>query len=70
MAVPDDDDIRDTVASWIINSAYDHDCLHELSYNWEDLTEEEDETVTKKVYEIFGRAKVSVVIDEVEYNGN
>ncbi|HEU4967284.1 MAG TPA: hypothetical protein VFT53_07510 [Candidatus Saccharimonadales bacterium] len=70
MAIPEDDDIRDRVASWILNSAADRDCLYELTYNWEDLTEEEDRIVTDKVYEIFGRAKVYVVIDEVEYNGN
>lgn len=70
MSLPDDGEIRDAVASWIIDSAQDSDCLYELSYNWEDLTEDEDREVTDKIYKIFDRAKVSVVIDEVEYNGN
>lgn len=67
--MPTDDEIRDAVAKWILSSAKDTDSLYELSYNWEDLTEEQDKEVTKKIYAVFGAAKVSVVIDEVEYNG-
>jgi len=71
----DEDVIRDVVADFILTSAQDSDCLHEVVGDLlGDLAlpdEEWDAEVGKAcdvAYKMFGRATVSVVIDELEYN--
>lgn len=72
MSIPSEDDIRDQVAKFILDCV-DSDCLYEMTQNFEgseNWTEETDRWVMDRLYHYFDCAKVSVVIDELEYNGN
>ena len=59
-----EDEIRDVVANYILElvSGDAGDSLHEA--------EGLDPDFTDLAYKVYDRAKVTVVIDEVEYNGN
>lgn len=71
MAIPNEDDIRDQVAKFILDCV-DSDCLYEMTENFEgseNWTEETGRWVTDRLYHYFDRAKVSVTIDGVTYDG-
>lgn len=72
------DDLRDLVARFILNSAEDPTCLFESAGEltqellpWSEDNDAEfnalDREIVDEAYDIFGRAKVYVVIDELEY---
>jgi len=72
--VPTEDDLRNAVAAFILRNAEDSECLHETIYDlypWPDTAEydeAEERRGTDQAYELHGRARVYVVIDEVEYH--
>ena len=74
MSVVTDDDIQDAVAYFILESAAEDECLYEVigdlfTGEWSEAVEEQMiRPAIEQAYELFQRARVSVVINEVEYN--
>lgn len=68
--IPDEDEIRDAVAGFIRRNAEDPECLHEIIYDLftGDASDEEFDDANDLAYGIFDKARVYIVIDEVEYS--
>lgn len=75
----DDDAVRGVVAGFVLDNANESECLFEVvseayidslpdGYDDPGYSEEEDRRLTELAYAIHRRAKVSVVIDGVEYS--